>query len=77
MMMGRMTLLGIRTYAVLPLNETCGIIEWVPNTIPLRHILLERYKIRGVDINAGEIAKDLDLDPKRSGVVLEEEILPK
>jgi serine/threonine-protein kinase ATR len=77
MTMGRMTLLGIRTYAVLPLNETCGIIEWVPNTIPLRHILLERYKIHGVHINAGEIAKALDLNPKRSGVVLEEDILPK
>jgi serine/threonine-protein kinase ATR len=77
MTMGWMTLLGIRTYAVLPLNETCGIIEWVPNTIPLRHILQERYNIRGVHINAGEIAKALDLNPKRRGVVLEEEILPK
>jgi serine/threonine-protein kinase ATR len=77
MTMGWMTPLGIRTYAVLPLNETCGIIEWVPNTIPLRHILQERYEIHGVHINAVEIAKALGVNPKRKGVVLEEEILPK
>jgi phosphatidylinositol kinase/protein kinase (PI-3 family) len=77
MMMGRMTPLGIRTYAVVPLSETCGIIEWVPNTIPLWHILQERYKIHGVHIDPGEIAKALGVNPKRKKVVLEEEILPK
>lgn len=32
--------LYIRTYAVLPLNEECGILEWVANMQPLRPIIL-------------------------------------
>lgn len=31
--------LYIRTYAVMPLNEECGILEWVPNLAALRHII--------------------------------------
>uniref|UniRef100_A0A3B3YIZ0 Serine/threonine-protein kinase ATR n=1 Tax=Poecilia mexicana TaxID=48701 RepID=A0A3B3YIZ0_9TELE len=38
--------LHIRTYAVIPLNEECGIIEWVNNTAGLRHILTKLYKER-------------------------------
>lgn len=32
--------LNIRTYAVLPLNEDCGIMEWVPNLQTYRAIML-------------------------------------
>ncbi|KAI1335716.1 phosphatidylinositol 3 [Xylariaceae sp. FL0016] len=38
--------LGIRTYKVLPLTQTSGLIEFVPNTIPLHDYLMpahERY----------------------------------
>lgn len=38
--------LGIRTYKVLPLTATSGLIEFVPNTIPLHEFLMpahERY----------------------------------
>lgn len=31
--------LNIRTYAVLPLNEECGILEWVPDLQAFRHIV--------------------------------------
>ena len=31
--------LHIRTYGVIPLNETCGLIEWVENTTGYRHVL--------------------------------------
>ncbi|KAM0577666.1 hypothetical protein ACHAO2_005001 [Verticillium nonalfalfae] len=46
--------LYIRTYAVTPLNEECGIIEWVDGLKTLRDILLEQYKMRGThpDYNA-------------------------
>ncbi|XP_076813089.1 serine/threonine-protein kinase ATR-like isoform X2 [Clavelina lepadiformis] len=37
----------IRTYAVVPLNEECGLIEWVNNMQGLRHILLAIYKTKG------------------------------
>ncbi|OQV17014.1 Serine/threonine-protein kinase atr [Hypsibius exemplaris] len=35
--------LRIRTYSVVPLNEECGIIEWVPNIQTLRSILINTY----------------------------------
>jgi hypothetical protein len=38
----------IRTYGVVTLNEECGFIQWVPNTIPVRPVLLKAYETRGV-----------------------------
>ncbi|KAL8172264.1 hypothetical protein V2J09_024068 [Rumex salicifolius] len=35
--------LYIRTFAVLPLTEDCGMVEWVPHTRGLRHILQDIY----------------------------------
>ncbi|KAI1351099.1 phosphatidylinositol 3 [Xylaria sp. FL0043] len=40
--------LYIRTYAVTPLNEECGIIEWVEGLRTLRDILLNIYRSRGI-----------------------------
>ena len=33
----------IRTYAVMPLNEECGLLEWVSNTNALKRILEKEY----------------------------------
>ncbi|KAM3870953.1 serine/threonine-protein kinase ATR [Diretmus argenteus] len=49
--------LHIRTYAVIPLNEECGIIEWVNNTAGLRHILTKLYKERGIYLTGKELRK--------------------
>ncbi|XP_047467138.1 serine/threonine-protein kinase ATR [Mugil cephalus] len=49
--------LHIRTYAVIPLNEECGIIEWVNNTAGLRHILTKLYKDRGIYLSGKELRK--------------------
>ena len=38
----------IRTYGVVTLNEECGFIQWVPNTIPIRPILNKAYDARRV-----------------------------
>ncbi|KAK4772042.1 hypothetical protein SAY86_013817 [Trapa natans] len=35
--------LYIRTFAVIPLTEDCGMIQWVPHTRGLRHILQDIY----------------------------------
>ena len=35
--------LRIRTYAVIPLNEDCGIVEWVQNMSPFRGAVEEQY----------------------------------
>jgi serine/threonine-protein kinase ATR len=42
--------LGIRTYGVVPLNEECGLIQWVPGTVPLRSILYNSYGARGIPV---------------------------
>lgn len=48
--------LYIRTYAVTPLNEECGIIEWVDGLKTLRDILLGIYRTRGIAPNYQQIA---------------------
>ncbi|KAL7118480.1 hypothetical protein ACP275_02G004300 [Erythranthe tilingii] len=35
--------LYIRTFAVVPLTEDCGMVEWVPHTRGLRHIIQDIY----------------------------------
>ena len=47
--------LYIKTYAVTPLNEECGLIEWVDNLKTLREILLSTYKQKNIPINYSEI----------------------
>lgn len=47
--------LYIKTYAVTPLNEECGIIEWVDGLKTLRDILLALYKAQGISVNYREI----------------------
>ncbi|KFA46746.1 hypothetical protein S40293_08118 [Stachybotrys chartarum IBT 40293] len=52
--------LGIRTYKVLPLTATSGLIEFVPNTIPLHEFLMpahERYHPK--DMKGGQCRKDI------------------
>ncbi|KAK1326478.1 Serine/threonine-protein kinase ATR [Acorus calamus] len=39
--------LYIRTFAVIPLTEDCGMVEWVPHTRGLRHILQDIYIASG------------------------------
>ncbi|RKF54549.1 Protein kinase rad3 [Golovinomyces cichoracearum] len=47
--------LYIKTYAVTPLNEECGIIEWVDGLKTSRDILLQLYKAQGISPNYKEI----------------------
>lgn len=44
---GRADGADIRTYAVMPLNEECGLLEWVSNTVPLKGILESGYARHG------------------------------
>jgi serine/threonine-protein kinase ATR len=52
--------LYIRTYAVIPLNEECGLIEWVDNLKTLRDILLKLYRDKSIIPNYVEIRRHLD-----------------
>ncbi|XDG07583.1 hypothetical protein ABKA04_007198 [Annulohypoxylon sp. FPYF3050] len=49
--------LYIKTYAVTPLNEECGIIEWVDGLKTLRDILLNIYRSRGIMPNYQHLAQ--------------------
>ncbi|EJD53664.1 hypothetical protein AURDEDRAFT_53550 [Auricularia subglabra TFB-10046 SS5] len=41
--------LHIRTYSVVTLNEECGLLQWVPNTMPIRTVLCKLYDPRGIN----------------------------
>ena len=54
--------LHIRTYTVTPLNEECGLLEWVSNTTGLRHILLKLYREHGLYTSGREL-KQMQVAP--------------
>ncbi|KIO32842.1 hypothetical protein M407DRAFT_66218 [Tulasnella calospora MUT 4182] len=72
--------LHIRTYSVVPLNEECGLIEWVPNTTGFRHILEKLYTTRGIHIFSREITDEYnrvrDIGESAAPQVFVERILP-
>ncbi|ODH48741.1 hypothetical protein GX48_05176 [Paracoccidioides brasiliensis] len=52
--------LYIKTYAVTPLNEECGLIEWVDNLRTLRELVIRLLKERGITPNYNEIRQYLN-----------------
>ncbi|KAF9462064.1 hypothetical protein BDZ94DRAFT_1283268 [Collybia nuda] len=72
--------LRIRTYGVVTLNEECGFIQWVPNTIPIRPVLIKAYesmKIRSWSSEMNDTFKRIkDAKDKESGEMFVEKILP-
>ncbi|KAJ1705311.1 phosphatidylinositol 3- and 4-kinase [Aspergillus flavus] len=50
----------IKTYAVTPLNEECGLIEWVDNLRTLRDIVIKLLRERGIAPNYTEIGHYLE-----------------
>ncbi|XP_068202044.1 serine/threonine-protein kinase ATR [Palaemon carinicauda] len=51
--------LHIRTYAVVPLNEECGLIEWIENLHGLRHIIYRLLKEMGVCMTTSELKQHM------------------
>ncbi|RKP02527.1 hypothetical protein CXG81DRAFT_10657 [Caulochytrium protostelioides] len=47
--------LRIRTYAVTPISEECGLIQWVPATTGFRIIVQQRYTARGMGLPSSAI----------------------
>jgi serine/threonine-protein kinase ATR len=45
--------LYIKTFAVIPLTEDCGLVQWVPNTRGIRHILQDLYEASGQFVRRG------------------------
>ena len=51
--------LHIRTYGVIPLNEECGLIEWIPNLVGLRPLLNRILREKNFGISNTEIRKKI------------------
>ncbi|KAJ3127354.1 serine/threonine-protein kinase M1 [Nowakowskiella sp. JEL0407] len=68
--------LHIRTYGVIPLNEECGLIEWVNNTAGFRHILLKYYKGRNIYTSPQEVKSMIDKNKHRLPELFVEELVP-
>ncbi|RPA97874.1 hypothetical protein L873DRAFT_1828879 [Choiromyces venosus 120613-1] len=69
----------IRTYSVTPLNEECGLIEWVNGVRTLREILLAYYKSKKMTVDYPKIRQRLEIncsDATRMAIFTDE-ILPK
>lgn len=49
--------LHIRTYAVIPLNDECGLIEWVQHVTPYRTIVMRYYKQLCTEISVKELKR--------------------
>jgi serine/threonine-protein kinase ATR len=47
--------LRLRTFCVCPLNEECGLIEWVPNTNTLRNLVQSLYIDQGTSVRTSEV----------------------
>lgn len=58
--------LYIKTYAVTPLSEESGILEWVEGIKPIRDILLQIYMRKGIRPNYAQIRNDLNEACKKS-----------
>ncbi|GLH15962.1 Serine/threonine-protein kinase ATM [Gryllus bimaculatus] len=59
--------LHIRTYSVVPLNEECGLVEWVSNLVCLRPLLHKMYRQMGVRTDSNKMKEMLALrnDPAK------------
>ncbi|KAI6034535.1 hypothetical protein BKA83DRAFT_672562 [Pisolithus microcarpus] len=72
--------LHIRTYGVVTLNEECGFIQWVPNTIPIRPVLLKYYEARRIRCWSTELSdifrKIKDAQDKDAAELFVTKVLP-
>lgn len=68
--------LYMRPYGVYPLNEECGILEWVPNLIPYRQILLEKYESKNLSTSNRQLRDIINLPIPHKEIYLEH-LLPR
>ncbi|KAJ3201378.1 hypothetical protein HDU82_008154 [Entophlyctis luteolus] len=68
--------LYIRTYAVVPLNEECGIIEWVENTCGFRGIVGKSYRSKGIQVTPQEIRDILESKKAKPEELFTKMVLP-
>lgn len=59
--------LRLRTFCVCPLNEECGLIEWVPNTNTLRNLVQSLYTDQGTSVRTGEVRDAYEMYVSKHG----------
>lgn len=74
--------LRVRTYAVVPLNDECGLIEWVENTNVYRAIVTELYRrhnrhVRGSALKALMNPRAAENKGLTKVEIFERKVLPK
>nr|XP_037273743.1 serine/threonine-protein kinase ATR-like [Rhipicephalus microplus] len=72
--------LHIRTYNVVPLNEECGLIEWIPDLQGYRLILNRIYREKGLLVSSKEIKEmmpDLSTTVEKKLAIFKEKFLPR
>ncbi|KAJ3412040.1 serine/threonine-protein kinase M1 [Chytridiales sp. JEL 0842] len=67
----------VRTYAVVPLNEECGIIEWVENTTGFRHIIVKAYRNKNGYFSPQDVKALLDRKTRPVDEIFTTMVLPK
>ncbi|KAK3833924.1 MAG: hypothetical protein JOS17DRAFT_682790 [Linnemannia elongata] len=68
--------LYIRTYAVIPLNEEYGLIEWVHNTAPYRLLVHKLYRLNNIAVPSNADIKRI-LDHEDHVRLFVRELVPK
>ncbi|XP_075536838.1 ATR serine/threonine kinase meiotic 41 [Dermacentor variabilis] len=72
--------LHIRTYNVVPLNEECGLIEWIPDLQGFRFILNRIYREKGLLVSSKEIKEmmpELATSVEKKLAIFKEKFLPR
>eukprot|EP00117_Sycon_ciliatum_P028234 scpid3506/ scgid2987/ Serine/threonine-protein kinase atr; Ataxia telangiectasia and Rad3-related protein len=75
--------LYIRTYAVIPLSEECGLLEWVKHTAGFRHIVTKLYRedpanhMNGKELKALLRLVDIHTPLERRREIFLKELLPR
>jgi serine/threonine-protein kinase ATR len=59
--------LRLRTFCVLPLTEDSGLIEWVPDTTGLRHVINDLLAKEGVDNNFNGVREQFEKVGRTTG----------
>ncbi|KAI9663334.1 MAG: serine/threonine-protein kinase M1 [Alyxoria varia] len=68
-----------KTYAVTPLNEACGVIEWVDGLKPMRDIIIGLYRTAGIQVDyrlLRDLLNEASADPADGWKIFTETILP-
>lgn len=69
--------LGIKRFTVTALNEEAGLVEWVPNTVSFRSIILNYYKRESIDASLKDLRINKTASPEEQLEFYNKELIPR